>query len=193
LETVVMSPPERRRLLGASLAVVVVAGAIERSLGRLWWCKCGSWVPWSWDVWSTHNSQHVIDWYSFSHVQHGLLFYALFRIVLGKRAAGARAFAAVVVETAWEVLENSPIIIDRYRAVTASLDYYGDSVINSMADIGSCMFGYWLATKLPAWMSITLLVVLEVVMVICIRDSLLLNILMLTFPSDAIRAWQVPG
>jgi hypothetical protein len=172
---------------------MLAAALIERLLGRVWWCKCGGWVPWSWDVWSTHNSQHVIDWYSFSHVQHGLLFYGLFRILLRSRARGGRFLAAVSLEAAWEVLENSPIIINRYRAVTASLDYFGDTVINSAADIGCCILGYWIATRLPWWATVALFVVLEVVMVVWIRDSLLLNVLMLTFPIEAVRQWQTPG
>jgi hypothetical protein len=162
-------------------------------LGRVWWCKCETWVPWSWNVWSVHNSQHVIDWYSFSHLQHGLLFYGLFRLALGSRARGGRFLAAVSLEAAWEVLENSPIIINRYRAVTASLDYFGDTVINSAADIGCCILGYWIATRLPAWATVALFVVVEVVMVVWIRDSLLLNVLMLTFPIEAVRQWQTPG
>lgn len=144
-------------------------------------------------MWSTHNSQHLVDWYSFSHVQHGLVFYGLLHLVARKRSLGWRLVVSTAIEAFWEVLENSPIIIDRYREVTASLDYYGDSILNSVSDIGCCVFGFWLATRLSARASVVLFVVIEVVMVLWIRDSLLLNVLMLTWPIEAIRRWQLPA
>jgi len=182
-----------RRAYLLSFAIVAVAGVLEWLLGRSWWCKCGTFSPWSWDVWSTHNSQHLIDWYSFSHVQHGLVFYGILHLAAPKSALGFRLVVSTAIEAFWEVLENSPIIIDRYRAVTASLDYYGDSILNSVSDIGCCVFGFWIATRLSGRMSIALFVVIEIVMVWWIRDSLLLNVLMLTWPIEAIRQWQMPG
>jgi uncharacterized protein DUF2585 len=183
----------RQRAINLSIFIALVAGVVEWLLGRSWWCKCGTWAPLSWDVWSVHNSQHLVDWYSFSHVQHGLVFYAFLHFVAWRLSLGWRLVLSTAVEAFWEVLENSPIIIDRYRAVTASLDYYGDSIVNSVADIGCCVFGFWLAMRLSARMSVALFVVIEVVMVLWIRDSLLLNVLMLTWPIEAIRRWQVPA
>jgi hypothetical protein len=183
----------RRRAYALSFLLVAIAALIEWLLGRSWWCKCGTLSPFSWDVWSTHNSQHLVDWYSFSHVQHGLVFFAVLHLVAPKISLGARLVVSTAIEAFWEVLENSPIIIDRYRAVTASLDYYGDSIFNSAADIACCVLGFWIASRISGRMTLLLFVVIEVVMVLWIRDSLLLNVLMLTWPIEAVRQWQMPG
>ncbi len=182
----------RTRAYVLTFVIVVVAAVLEWLLGRLWWCKCGSLSVWSWDIWSTHNSQHLIDWYSFSHVQHGLVFYGILHLLAHKSSLGFRLVVSTAIEAFWEVLENSPLIIDRYRAVTASLDYYGDSILNSASDVACCVFGFWLAIRLPGRVSIALFVVIELVMILWIRDSLLLNVLMLTWPIEAIRQWQLP-
>lgn len=174
------------------LAIAGSAAAILRASGRVWWCKCGEWVPYSLDIWSRHNSQHLLDPYSFSHAIHGFLFYAGLRLpVIAKRVAlPHRALLAVGLEAAWELLENSPIIIDRYRSVTASLDYTGDSVLNSMSDIACAGVGFALAARLPVWASVLFVVAAEVGCALWIRDNLTLNVLMLLYPIAAVREWQ---
>lgn len=162
-------------------------------MGRIWWCECGEPDLWSWHIWSRHNSQHVIDPYTFTHVMHGILFYGLFRLLLGSRLAGLRAILAIGVEAAWEIAENTSWLIDRYRESTISLDYYGDSVINSLADILACLGGYALAATIPVWLSVAGVAVTEVVLLIWIRDSLLLNVVMLIRPIEAIKTWQMGG
>lgn len=175
--------------------MVAVAGAavvVLLSMGRHVWCECGSPVPWAWDVWSRHNSQHVIDPYAFTHVLHGVAFFGALWLVAGKRVSVVwRAAITAALESAWEILENSPIVIERYRAATISLDYFGDSIVNSVADVGACLFGFWIASKLPWKLSIALFVVTEVVLLFWVRDSLLMNILQLVYPIEAVKTWQM--
>jgi hypothetical protein len=179
-----------RRAVAAGLGIVAAAAVVLRSMGRVWWCGCGSWSPVSWDIWSRHNSQHLVDPYTFTHVQHGLVFYAMLRLVVGERWLAWRAVGAVLIEAAWEVLENTPMVIERYREATVSLDYYGDSVLNSVADLGACAVGFLLASRLPTRVAVAGFVLTEVVLMLWIRDSLLLNVLMLLWPIGAIREWQ---
>jgi hypothetical protein len=174
----------------AILAVVIAAAAAELAMGRSALCPCGHFALWHGVVQSNENSQQLTDWYSFSHVIHGFLFYGAAWLLLRRAPLAARLFAAVVVESTWEVLENSPIIIDRYRAVTMAWGYAGDSVLNSMADIACMMVGFFLARKLPIWATIAIAVAFELFTLWAIRDNLTLNVLMLVAPSAAIRAWQ---
>ena len=174
------------------VAVVAVATVVLLSMGRHLWCTCGSPIPWAWNVWSQHNSQHVIDPYAFTHMLHGVAFYAILWLVAGNRVPVIwRGTMAAALESAWEILENSPIIIERYRAATISLDYFGDSVINSIADVGACLFGFWIAFKLPWKVSVALFVVTEAVLLLWVRDSLLMNILQLVYPIEAVKNWQM--
>jgi len=171
--------------------VLLVAGL--RLEGQPWWCACGGLSPWSGDIWSAHNSQHLFDPYSFSHLQHGLVFHALLHFLAPRVPLGHRLLLAVMLETGWELLENSPIIINRYRAVTISLGYTGDTILNSLGDVLSCTLGFLLAARLPAWASIGIFLGVELGMLAIYRDSLLVNILMLLAPSDAVRDWQRGG
>jgi len=182
-----------RQPAAALAGILALSAGILMAMGRTWWCKCGSPVPWSWDIWTMHNSQHLLDPYSFSHVQHGFLFYGLMFLVLRRRAPITRFSAAMALEAAWEILENTSFIIQRYREATISLDYFGDTILNSLSDILACAFGYGLAFLLPAWSSLTLFTLIELVMMFTLRDSLLINILMLVAPVDAVRTWQMGG
>lgn len=161
-------------------------------MGRAPWCSCGSPVPWSWDVWSTHNSQHVLDPYAFTHVLHGLAFFGGLWVLAGTRVPIAwRGAAAAMLESGWEILENSPIVIERYRAATISLDYFGDSVANSMADVACCLLGFWIASKLPWKVTLAVFFVTESVLLWWVHDSLLLNILQLVWPLESVKQWQM--
>jgi hypothetical protein len=175
-----------------TVALIFAAATVQlRFQGRIWWCACGGWSPWSGDTWSPHNSQHLFDAYSLSHVLHGLIFCGALTWLLPRVAIGWRLVMATVIETAWEITENTELVINRYRAVTASLDYHGDSVINSLGDILSFVLGFWLARRLGLWRSVALFVVTELGCLWWIRDNLTLNMLMLLWPIEAIKAWQM--
>ena len=186
---------KNRESLALSLVVgIVVATAIVLYLlGRLPICACGTVKLWHGAVLSSENSQHLTDWYTFSHIIHGFLFYALFWWLTPKWTFMQRLAAAVALEAGWEILENTPLIIDRYRAETMSLDYYGDSIINSVFDILSMIAGFWLASVWPVGVTIGVAVFFEVFTGYVIRDNLTLNVLMLLHPIDAIKAWQAAG
>jgi hypothetical protein len=171
-------------------AVVIGAAAALYTMGHPLICKCGYVKAWHGVPLSAENSQHVSDWYTFSHIIHGFGFYALLWLVARRRPIGARFLAATLLESAWEVFENTDFVINRYREVTISLDYYGDSVLNSACDIAAMMLGFALAARLPVWATILLTVTLEAFVAYWIRDNLLLNIIMLIYPLESIRAWQ---
>jgi len=163
---------------------------LERSQGRLWICSCGRILLWAGDVWSSDNSQHWLDPYSFTHILHGFLFFWLVAGLLPRLSFAWQLCLAILIEGAWEVVENSAAIIDRYRAVTVSLGYTGDTIVNSLADIVLCGLGFWLARQLGWRRTLLIFFVFEIVLLVWIRDGLLLNVLMLIYPVDAIRAWQ---
>lgn len=183
--------PRQRWAAPATIAIVVVTLFVLQAQGRVWWCSCGEWNLWSGDVWSSHNSQHFIDPYSFTHVLHGVIFAGLFRWLRPGWSTSFKVVASTAVECLWEVIENSRFVIDRYREATISLDYYGDSIVNSLGDIATCLLGFALARSIGIWRSIAFVIVTELILLFWIRDNLLLNIVMLLFPLDAIKAWQM--
>jgi hypothetical protein len=173
--------------------LIAVQAAVEHAMGRVAICTCGYIKLWEGEVNSSGNSQHLSDWYSFSHVIHGFGFYLLFRLVGRRWPVGMCFLAALVLEVSWELIENSSFIIDRYRAETISLDYYGDSIINSLSDTLFAAGGFWLAYFLPVSVIVVLTLAMEIGVGYMIRDNLTLNIIMLIHPVSWIKAWQSAG
>ena len=172
-------------------AAFVAAATLLRLEGRLWICACGSIQVWSGQVCSANNSQHFLDPYSFTHVLHGFMFFWLIAWLFKRLSWNWQLALAVAIEACWEVFENTNFIIDRYRSATAALGYNGDTVVNSFGDILSCLIGFIIARRLGLRRSLIVFAVLEVVMIFWIRDSLVLEILTLIIPIDAVRAWQM--
>jgi hypothetical protein len=194
MSVAVRARPRRSLVFAVSgLAIIVVAELILRGMGHNWICPCGTVKLWNGVTDTAENSQHLTDWYTPSHVIHGILFYGILRLVVPRWPFGARAVIAELVESSWEVIENTPWIMDRYRTATISLSYFGDSVINSTSDILAMLVGFWLASKLPVWLSVLFVVASELIVGAIIRDNLTLNIIMLVRPMDAIKAWQAGG
>ncbi len=175
----------------AVAVIVVLTTLVVRLEGRIWFCKCGELLFVVAQAYSSHTSQHLLDPYSLSHLQHGLVFYWALAWLAPKWSWQTRLVASTAIEAAWEMIENSEFVINRYREATAALGYAGDSVVNIMGDVLSCVVGFAVARRLGWRWSLVLFTVIELGMVIAIRDSLLLNILMLFYPLEAIKQWQM--
>lgn len=182
-----------RRALAAAIGAIVLFAAIEFAWGRPPICPCGHIALWAGNPNSPENSQQLSDWYSLSHIIHGFLFYGLLWSILPGRLRLWALPLAVMIEGGWELLENSPIIIDRYRAATIAVGYSGDSILNSMSDIVMMMIGFAIARRLPVMGTVALAIGFELLALAVIRDNLTLNVVMLVHPVDAIRVWQAGG
>jgi len=178
----------RPRPLFALLAILVVAALGLLSFGRPAICTCGTITLWG--RVGPEQSQMLADWYTPSHIVHGFLFYLLLHLTAPRWPVKRRFLVALVVEAAWEIFENTPMVIDRYREATIALGYSGDSILNSTSDIVVMALGFWAARRFPLWVSVVVVVLLELIPLIAIRDNLTLNILMLVAPIDVVRTWQ---
>jgi hypothetical protein len=182
-----------RRTAIAAFWILAAAAAAEFAMGRVPICTCGTIDLWVGARDSEKTSQMLTDWYSFSHAVHGFLFYLGLWLVARRWPIEWRFLSALLIETAWEIFENTPFVIDRYRATTAARGYSGDSILNSMSDILLMCIGFLLARRLPVWASVALVIIMELVPLFVIRDNLTLNVWMFIAPNDAVQAWQARG
>ncbi|MFN0195600.1 MAG: DUF2585 family protein [Planctomycetaceae bacterium] len=179
------------RPISAMLLVLVIVTIQLRVQGRLWTCACGSLAIWKSNVISQHSSQHLFDPYAFTHVLHGVILFWGLNAIRALRSPAWKLWWCIALEGLWEILENSPLIIDRYRNETAALGYEGDTIINALGDIFSCALGFELTRRLGFRRSLAFFVGLELVLLFWIRDNLTLNVLMLVWPIEAIKNWQL--
>ena len=176
--------------IAAAVALVVLQVAVLYAMGRIPICECGYVKLWEGGVNTSGNSQHLSDWYTPSHIIHGFLFYGLAWLLFRRAPLTARLSFAIVIEAAWEVLENTPMVIDRYRTATMALGYTGDSILNSAMDTVFMVLGFLAAARLPVWLTVAIALCFELLTGWIIRDNLTLNVLMLLWPVDAVREWQ---
>jgi hypothetical protein len=172
------------------VGILMIFSLILHWMGRIPFCECGIGF-WTADAWSSATSQHLADPYSFSHILHGIIFFGVLFLFRRKLSLTTRLYISLFIEIAWEILENSPIIIERYRANTASLDYFGDSILNAIGDVLFMLLGFWMTWRLRWYWTLAFLILTELILLWLIRDNLTLNVIMLLYPIDAIREWQI--
>jgi len=176
--------------LVVTFVIILVQVLSQYLMGRLWICECGYVKLFEAGVNTSGNSQHLFDWYTPSHIIHGFLFYGLGWVVMRKQPITAKLSLAALIEAAWEILENSPIVIDRYRTATMAIGYTGDSILNSGMDMLAMIAGFFFAARMPLWLTVAIALGFEVLTAIIIRDNLTLNVLMLVWPIEAVKTWQ---
>lgn len=184
---------KKKYALAGLIVVVILMALLLENQGRVWFSNSGDFYLWEGDIWSSESSQQFLDPYSFSHMLHGVIFFGLLYLIVPKLNWLWRFTISTALEAGWEILENSQIIINRYRDATAALGYEGDSIINSIGDLFSCGIGFVVAYYLGLKKSIILFVLVELLMIILLRDSLLLNVIMLLYPIEGIKEWQLGG
>lgn len=182
-----------KRAAVAAIVLLAATALLLYLMGRPPICTCGAIDLWVGEPNSSRTSQMLSDWYSPSHIVHGFLFFAGLWLVGRRWPLERRFLIALAIEAAWEIVENTPLIINRYREETAALGYTGDSVLNSMSDIAMMIVGFLLARRLSVWASVAIVLVLELVPLFVIRDNLTLNVWMLLAPNEALKAWQSGG
>ncbi|MDQ0422174.1 hypothetical protein J2045_003219 [Peteryoungia aggregata LMG 23059] len=170
--------------------IILVQVVSQYLMGRLWICECGYVKLFEAGVNTPGNSQHLFDWYTPSHIIHGFLFYGLGWLVMRKQPITAKLSLAALIEAAWEILENSPMVIDRYRTATMAIGYTGDSILNSGMDMVAMIAGFFFAARVPLWLTVVIALGFEVLTAFVIRDNLTLNVLMLVWPIEAVKTWQ---
>ena len=171
--------------------IAAAMGVVLRLDGRVWWCKLSDRAIYINDAWnSSHTSQHFLDPYTFTHILHGVLMFWIVGLIFKNISPYWQLAMAAAAEAGWEILENSNFIIEKYRENTAALDYFGDSIANSVGDLLACLIGFWIAAKLGLWRSLAFFFAVELILLLWIRDSLLLNIVMLVYPFDSLKSWQ---
>jgi hypothetical protein len=172
-------------------AVIILAQVLSQYLmGRIWICECGYVKLFEVGVNTPGNSQHLFDWYTPSHIIHGFLFYGLGCLLMRRKPLSAKLALAALIEAVWEILENSPIVINRYRTATMAVGYTGDSILNSGMDMFAMIAGFFFAARAPVWLTIVIAILFEVVTAFVIRDNLTLNVVMLVWPIEAVKVWQ---
>jgi hypothetical protein len=191
LSSVLTANTTIRSVVAMSLVQVAITVLILRAMGRTWWCQSQDFAIWIVSASSSHTSQHLFDPYTLTHIAHGFFFCGLFAILMPRLAVGYRFTLALAIECLWEIVENTPFIINRYREATAALGYEGDSIANSIADIAACAAGFLFAARFGWRVTLVIFIFFEVTLLLTIRDSLILNVIMLCFPIDAIRHWQL--